>query len=428
MPESLRPVSRYPIQMLILTSTGKFLQIASNNEAMNSLNSNTTDNARRHLPKYALIIPASTILILLGIMVINPVFYRIVIYNFSDIDDYKIFDNRTLTASQTPFTFAINKNSINLPEQVPTEDNLLVTLDRFLTDTNTLAFLVIKDDAIVYEKYLDGHTETSISIVFSVTKAFTSALIGAALQDAYIQNLQQPVTDYIPELKDRGFEKVKLLHLLQMTAGMDYPDNGLFNSPFGKQAFLTYTPSIEDELSDIELDIEPGTQFRYQSVNYALLALVLKRAMKNKTLTEYLQQRFWTPLGMEHDGLWSVDHLPDGLEKSWCCLNMTARDLAKFGRLYLNKGMWNGVEILPADWIQQSTAIDVKEGSKKIYQLGWWIMSPESGDYRAEGVRGQFLYINPEKNLIIVRLGKNRGGLEWITWKNFFSYFARHIN
>ncbi|MBI3772544.1 MAG: serine hydrolase [Gammaproteobacteria bacterium] len=122
-----------------------------------------------------------------------------------------------------------------------------------------------------------------------------------------------------------------------------------------------------------------------------------------------MQERLWQPLGMEYDGIWSIDHAPDGLEKTGCCLAATARDFAKFGRLYLNKGQWNGQRIVPDAWVMKSSRIDTSAGSAWNYQHLWWLVAEDRPDFMANGHLGQFLYINPSAGVIIVRLGQSMG-------------------
>lgn len=155
-----------------------------------------------------------------------------------------------------------------------------------------------------------------------------------------------------------------------------------------------------------------------------LLALALGRALAPLTITEYMKQKVWTPLGMACDALWSIDHAPDGLEKIWRCISATARDLAKIERLYLRGGDWDGKTLIPRSWVVESTSVDTSEGSPPHYQYGWWIMSETDGDYRAEGIRGQFIYVNPARPIIVVRLGRDRGGSSWEEWKGMFAYIA----
>jgi CubicO group peptidase (beta-lactamase class C family) len=115
---------------------------------------------------------------------------------------------------------------------------------------------------------------------------------------------------------------------------------------------------------------------------------------------------------MEYDASWSIDSKKHGMEKTYCCLNACARDFAKIGRLYMNKGNWNGTQIVSEEWVEKSLAIDTADGSPEYYQYMWWLPS-NRGDFMAAGKRGQYVYVNPSKNIIIVRLGKKTGDMEW---------------
>ncbi len=239
-----------------------------------------------------------------------------------------------------------------------------------MTSVNTIALLIVKEYTMVYERYFHGHSKTSISLSFSVTKAFFSALVGIAIEDGYIGSIEQPVTDYIPEIAAQGFGKVTLKHLLQMTSGMGYGEHGLIDNPFGKQARLSYTQHIAAELVSVRLHTQPGTVFRYQSIDNALLGMAMQRALAPTTITAYMQKKIWTPIGMESEVLWSTDRELDGMEKTWCCISATARDLAKFGRLYLRGGDWDGKTVVPRDWVANSTRVDTTEGSPAFYPYG----------------------------------------------------------
>jgi CubicO group peptidase (beta-lactamase class C family) len=148
------------------------------------------------------------------------------------------------------------------------------------------------------------------------------------------------------------------------------------------------------------------------SGNTQLLGFVLERALKTKTVTQYLQEKLWTPLEMEYDASWSIDHEKQGTEKIFCCINARARDFAKIGRLYLNKGNWNGRQIVSEKWVAESTKVDTTAGSADYYQYQWWLPS-KTGDFNAEGILGQYIYVNPSKNVVIVRMGKKSGNVNW---------------
>jgi CubicO group peptidase (beta-lactamase class C family) len=336
---------------------------------------------------------------------------RTVIHNFSDIDDHQIFPQRKLLASAKPFQFreAAAAAQARWPAtRIGPHD---ATLGELLRATDTTAFLVVKDGAIAFESYAGGYGRTTPSLSFSVAKSIFSILVACALEDGYFRSLDQPVTDFIPELRSRGFEAVTIRHLMQMTSGVDYAENGF---PLGIHARYYYTDRLESEILKLALEDKPGTRFRYKSGDAYLLALALR------TLAEYMQHRLWRPLGMESDGFWSIDHEPGGLEKVGCCLAATARDVAKFGQLFLNKGIWDERRIVSAEWTERATKADSSVGSSWGYQYMWWRIAPDRSDFIATGHLGQFLYVNPVAKVVVVRLGKGLGRLSVKEWKDLF--------
>ena len=331
---------------------------------------------------------------------------RYVFYNFADIKDHKKFQSRPLSAANSPFNFQVTNNG-----KFPKELNN-IPFDKYLEDNKTVAFLIIKNDTIQYEKYFEGYDRESIVPSFSMAKSVTSILIGCAIDERLIKSVDEPIINYIPELSKNGFNKVTIKHLLQMTSGIKF--NESYVNPVGDAASFYYGLNLRKEIEKMKLKTEPGKQFEYVSGNTQLLGLVLERSLKNKTITQYLQEKIWTPLEMEYDASWSIDRKNNGLEKTFCCLNARARDFAKIGRLYKNKGNWNGKQIVSQKWVEESTKLDTSEGSAKFYQYQWWLPTPNE-DFMAEGILGQFLYVNPKKDLIIVRLGKKEGKAYWWT-------------
>lgn len=333
---------------------------------------------------------------------------RFVVRNFANITDYRIFPSRSLHNDSVKFTFYA-ANSAD-PKRISPTKQLSASFEDYLEDNKTVAFLIIRNDSILYEKYFDEYTEESIVASFSMAKSVTSILIGCALDEGLIKSVDEPVTNYVPELKRNGFEKVTLKHLLQMTSGLDF--NESYVNPFGDAATYYYGRNLRKSITKMKLKREPGKSFEYVSGNPQLLGLVLERALKTKTVTEYLQEKLWQPLGMEYDASWSLDKKKNGLEKTFCCINARARDFAKIGRLYLNKGNWNGKQIVSQTWVEESTHPELTEGGAAFYRYQWWLPSAH-GDYMAEGILGQFVYVNPSKNMIIVRLGKKYGDADW---------------
>jgi CubicO group peptidase (beta-lactamase class C family) len=326
---------------------------------------------------------------------------RFFIYNFADIKDYKKFPSREIKNDSVLFTFSTYNEVSDRNDSV---------LEPYFEDKNTVAFLIIQNDTIKYERYFEGYGESSIVPSFSMAKSILSILIGCAIDEGLIKSTDEPVTNYIPELADNGFDKVTILHLLQMTSGLKF-NEGYFN-PFGEVATFYYGTNLRRAILKSKLKEEPGTHFDYVSGNPQILGLILERALKDKAISEYFQEKLWIPLGMEYDASWSIDRKKDGLEKTFCCINARARDFAKIGRLYLNKGNWNGKQIVKETWVNESTKVDTTAGSAWYYQYQWWLPT-KNGDFMAEGILGQFIYVNPSKNMIIVRLGKKHGDVSW---------------
>lgn len=334
---------------------------------------------------------------------------RFIIYNVSDIRDYKKFPDRKLKKPATPFYFT-KADSVKAPKSITIDKKGAIPFDKYLEKHKTVAFIIIRNDSIEYEKYFNGYTQANIVPSFSMAKSITSLLIGCAIEDGLIRSVQDPVTDYIPEMKQHGFDKVTIENLLQMASGLKF-NEGYYN-PFGQVASFYYGKTLRKSTERLKLAYQPGTKFEYKSGNTEILGLILERALKTKTITEYLEEKLWQPLGMQYDASWSIDKKENGLEKTFCCVNATAIDFAKIGSLMLHKGKWNGKQLVPAQWITQSTKTDTANGSAWFYQYQWWLPT-RNGDYYADGHLGQYIYVNPAKHLVMVRLGKNTGGINW---------------
>lgn len=333
---------------------------------------------------------------------------RFIVYNFADITDYTIFPERPLTHSTTPFRFE-HAQQPRVPKTLEV-DGQQVAFETYLAQNNTVAFLIIQHDSILYEHYWQQYDSASIVASFSMAKSVTSMLIGCAIDDKLIASVDDPITRYIPELKANGFDAVTVEHLLQMTSGLQF--NESYVNPFGDAASFYYGTQLRKEMSQMKLKDTPGKNFEYTSGNTQLLGLVLERALVKKTITQYLQEKLWQPMHMEFDASWSIDRKNNGIEKTFCCLNARARDFAKLGRLYLKQGNWKGNQLVPAWWVQQSTKVDTTKGSAPYYQYQWWLPT-YTGDFMAQGILGQYIYVNPAKDLIIVRLGKSQGKADW---------------
>jgi len=337
---------------------------------------------------------------------------RFFIYNFADTRDHKKFPARPLPPSSSPAPYVVAPVDFG-PKKITYKEEEQ-PFEEFLEDHKTVAFLIIHRDTLKYERYFKGYDPARIHTSFSMAKSVVSMLIGCAIEDGFITSVEQPVTDFMPEMKKNGWDKVTVEHVLQMTSGMDFSES--YVNPFGTAAKFYYGRRLYRNTERLKLKREPATQFEYVSGNTQLLGIILERAMRAKgdqrTMTQYLNDKLWQPLGMEHPSSWSIDRKNGGIEKAFCCINAPARDFAKLGSLYLHKGNWQGQQLVPADWVERSTRVDTTNGSAARYQYQWWLPSAD-GDFMAQGILGQFVYVDPSRELVMVRLGTKHGGVAW---------------
>ena len=338
---------------------------------------------------------------------------RFVIYNFANINDYKKFQNRDILPGNSVFKFKKTPNIKVFKRALGSSEHKEIrNLDSVLNRSNTVAFLIIRNDTILFEWYSPKNNDSSQFTSFSMAKSYVSAMIGIAINERKIANVNEPITNYLKELKDPRFEKVTIEHLLNMRTGFDYKEN--YNSPFGNVAVSYYGRNLERHLEKLRIKKEPDLNFEYVSIATQILGVILEKAT-GTTLSEYCEIKLWKPLGMEFPASWSLDR-KNGTEKAFCCLNARAIDYAKFGRLFLNKGNWDGEQIISKDWVKKST---IKSSNSKdlFYGYHWWHDGMPNNDgqvnFFAQGHLGQFTYMNPQKNTIIVRLGKNHGLVKW---------------
>lgn len=335
---------------------------------------------------------------------------RFLWYNFANITDHCIFSSRPLKPSSKLWAFA-EASTYTVPRTVTLKDRE-VPFEQMLKESKTVAYIIIRNDSIVYQHFLNGYQKTDIVASFSMAKSVTATLIGIALGEGIIGSVDDPITKYVPELKVRGFEGVTVKHLLQMTSGLAYSES--YISPFSDAAAQYYGRRLERHVLHSKLKHPPGERFEYTSGTTQLLGYVLHRALATRqiTLTDYLQQKIWEPAGMESAASWSTDK-KDGLEKTFCCINAIAEDFARIGRLYLHKGYRDGTSLVPEAWVEASTRVDTSDGSAWFYQYQWWIGSKTEGDFFMNGHLGQYVYVNPKRNIVMVRLGKKEGGIPW---------------
>lgn len=325
------------------------------------------------------------------------------------IDDYTYFTNRTIeTSSPQVWEEDENYNTIK-----PTE-RLVETNQKY----GTVAFLIIKNVKILYETYAEGYDKRSKTNSFSMAKSVTTSLLFKAIQDGHIKSLDQPVTDFIPNFKGEYASECTVGDLASMSSGLDWDEN--YYSPFSMTAQAHYDSDIDELILDLAITEEPGNQFKYLSGNTQLLGMVIEKAT-NRSLSEYLSQSFWRPLGMNDFGLWQLDE-EGGIEKTYCCISTNARNFAKLGQLYLNKGSWNGQQIIDTSFVELAT--QPKFTSSPEYGYGFWLSDYKDKDiFAMRGIQGQYVINIPEDDVIIVRLGHQRDPIKINSFpKDFYVY------
>lgn len=310
----------------------------------------------------------------------------------------------TIQGSAAPFEFAKEEN-IALVDGFQFEGSFYPT-EPFLQDTKTSALLVIQDDVIRYENYFFGGDEATVFSSNSMGKSFVSALMGFAVADGFIDSVNDPLGKYIPEFVGTDLENIPIKACLQMASGIDFNEDTDMNS-FSMRTLMG-TPAME-VIAGYGVQEPPFTYRRYLSINTEILGQVIKNAT-GKGLGEYMEEKLWTRIGSAHDAYWTLNN---GTELANGGLSISLRDYARFARLYLHEGNWNGEQLLPRDWIRDSLDISAdyskpganNDGYNAIgYGYQWWVPEGNQGEFMAIGVYGQFLYVNPKQNVIIVKV------------------------
>ncbi|MGH2678036.1 MAG: serine hydrolase domain-containing protein [Actinomycetota bacterium] len=328
---------------------------------------------------------------------------RAIVWMEADVDDYRRFPSRPIEAPAEAFRFRRAPAPAGLT--TVSVDGAERDLEGFLGSTGTTAFIVIQDEAVLYERYFNGDNRSSIQTSFSVAKSYLSALVGIAAEDGLL-SLNDPITKHIPELLDRDqrFSRITVEHLISMSSGLRYVEDSM---PWGDAAQTYYAADLRElALEDTEILEPPGVTWLYNNYNPLLLGMILERTTGMK-VAEYLEQKLWRPLGSEFAASWSLDSERSGFEKMESGLNARAIDFARLGVLYANGGQWEGQELVPRDWVEAST------GAQAIAYYGyWWWVEP--GDvFLARGNHGQLVYVDPARDLVIARFGTTDADVDW---------------
>ncbi len=312
------------------------------------------------------------------------------------IDDGVDFPSKNIDKGMAqPWQKDTEYNKVSLPK------NIVVNLK----NTHSASFLVIKNGKLLHEEYFDGYQSTTKTNSFSMAKAITVMLMGVAIQDQKIKSENQKFADFYPHFKDVQYgNDLTLKDLADMEAGYYWDEN--YKNPFLQNPRIYYGKNMAEALlMQPKFEAKPGTRFEYQSGATQLLGFAVRKAV-GIPLSYYASQKLWKPLGMESEAYWNTDE--NGMEKTFCCVNAIPRDYAKLGQLMLQKGNWNGKQLLDSTYIQKMVTPTKHSGG--IYGMGIWVNQEAPVKfYHFWGFTSQLIIVIPEKNMVIVRTGKYNG-------------------
>ncbi len=345
-------------------------------------------------------------------------FSKIVVHNAPSIKDTKIFEARELKNTPSEFPFFISKENIQLPppsvwtsdqEKPATENDIYSFLER----TNSLSLLVVRNDSLLFEWYNEKLEKHPPQKIFSITKVFVTTLVAIALEEGKLKSLDQKVSEFIPSFSKGLKSKITLRHCIQMTSGINHNDY----TRILPSATLYYNTNLDKQLDKLKMSHEPGTHFAYKSVDTQILGHCLEKAI-GKSVSDYLEEKIWQPLGMEQPGLFTLDS-ENGNERMFGGMAVGSRDLLRLGKLFKNKGKWKGKQIVPVKWIKEFRTRTPKADKWWGYTYGWWLDGPQAGEFKNEtdfiaaGYMGQILYVDPDNDIMIVRRGWDNADMMW---------------
>lgn len=368
-------------------------------------------------------------LVALAFLLMPVYIQEALIYWYPDISDTYLFPAHTVNKADSCCDWPL-ASDFNNYEMTPEEN---AYLDRF----GTVSFLVIQNDSVRYEEYRDGWTPATLSNIFSATKSIVGLLTGVAHDEGYIGSLDDKVSKYLPEFKEGDKDKITIRHLLTMSSGLDWDE--AYTALISKTTQAYYGDNIRELVMGLEVVEEPGKRFSYKSGDTQLLAFVLEAALTKVhreksvsignetvgvdahvklyspvTISDYAQDKLWKPVQACNDALWNLDK-EGGDEKSYCCFNTTARDIARLARLMIHRGNWNGRQLVSAEYMDEAMSAasglenQFGDGALDYYGFQIWIMNYRGMQFPYfRGLGGQYVFAIPQKNAIVVRLGHEK--------------------
>ena len=316
-------------------------------------------------------------------------------YTTAFLEDYKEFDNVKIE-NDVPQPWPKHKdyNSVSETER----------LQKYNEAYGAIAYVIIKNDSIWFENYYDGFDENSKTNSFSMAKSYVSGLMGKAIEEGYIKSLDQPVSDFFPEFSEGLAAKMSVGDLSSMASGTNWDEK--YYSPLSITTRAYFDDDLEKVILGLKVVNEPGQAYKYSSGDTQLLAMVIEKAT-GKKLYDYLTESFWKPLGSENETLWQVDSKEHDLVKAYCCIASNAKDFARFGKLYKDHGKWRGEQLLDSAFVARSITPRFAESPQ--YGYGFWMQKRDGKSFfMMRGHLGQYVIVEPEDNIIIIRLGHQK--------------------
>jgi hypothetical protein len=280
----------------------------------------------------------------------------------------------------------------------------------WIAERDVTALVILKDGSLVYENYFKGTGADDRRISWSMAKSYLSALVGILLADGTITSLDDPVTTYAPMLEGGAYDGATIRQVLNMASGVtfdeDYLDKSSDINRMGR--VLALGGRMDDFAAALtETFVPPGQQWQYVSIDTHVIGMVVRGAT-GRSVIDLLGEKIIEPMGLEREPY----YLTDGTGVAFVLggLNLTARDYARFGQMFAQKGRYNGKQIVPANWVAASTVPTAPTSQGEIgYGYQWWIpQGSDAGTYMARGIYGQYIYIDTDARVVIVTTAADR--------------------
>jgi len=322
---------------------------------------------------------------------------------------HTLFPSEEINPGNHPWEFDLD--SKDLPAFYEFEGNQK-NIQEFLDETWTTGLIVARGQQIFYEEYFLGYNQESLATSFSIAKSVVSALVGIALERGYIGSVEDRVDEYLVDFLDKDYGRVRIQDLLTMSSGIGFnEDYESFTSDINLLPIRVFGfgQPLPDLLTNLKKVREPGVFNEYLSSDTIVLGLIIQEAT-GKTLSQFLEQTIWEPAGMESSAFWNTDTHGNTLAHGF--LSARLRDFLRFGRIYANGGRSQNLQILPEEWVKASlyrSEPRLQPGDNPFsdwtfgYGYQWWIPENPQGDFSAIGIWGQYIYVHPEHDVVIVK-------------------------